>query len=131
MPTYLAPNNIVYSGDPVFRDGIPDPQIPDRPSPRHKWRDGEWILDFWYDWKNLKDSLRGTPIFGIALQTTNQNAFTLLMATFDSSSPNEAKLADFVWAISAVRAGLDPDYTEEQLQNFRDLLQEYGFPVFL
>lgn len=131
MNWYLAPNGFAYFGDQQIREGNGDAEIPDRPSPKHEWRDGSWQVDYWYDWANLKDSLRGTPMFAIAVQTSNQNAFTLLMTTFDSSSPNEAKLADFVWAVYAVRAGLAEDYTEAQLSDFRNLLEEYGFPAFL
>lgn len=117
-----------YTGDRV---SLNDAEIPDRPSDKHTWENDEWILEHWYDWQGLKNALRGTPFFAMATSTVNANAFALLLSSFDSASPNEAKIQDLAFAVGAVRAGLPADYSEEQLASLRSLLQEYGFPVFL
>ena len=75
--------------------------------------------------------MRGTVFFGMAIGTANANAFSLMLATFDSASPNEGRLQDFVFAVGAVRAGMPVDYTAPQLSELRGLLEQYGFPVFL
>ena len=108
-----------------------DPEISDRPSPRHVYKDGSWALKLWYDWQGLKDALRGSVFFALAFGTTNANAFTLLNSTFNSISSNEGRLQDLTFAIAQVRLGMTVDYTEAQLTELRGLLAQYGFPIFL
>jgi len=117
-----------YTGDLISFEDI---ELPDRPSPRHGWKNGGWVLEPWYDWQGLKNAMRGSPFFGMAIGTSNTNAFSLMLSTFDSGSTNEGKMQDFVFAVAGVRAGMPVDYSEEQLMVLRSLLEEYGFPVFL
>ena len=108
-----------------------DPEISDRPSPRHVYKNAIWVLESWYDWQGLKNALRGSVFFALAFGTTNANAFTLLNSTFNSLSSNEGRLLDLTFAIAQVRLGMPVDYTEAQLTELRGLLAQYGFPIFL
>ena len=119
--------NSAYMGDRI----ADDPEISDRPSPRHVYKDGSWALEPWYDWQGLKNALRGSVFFALAFGTTNTNAFTLLNSTFNSLSSNEGRLLDLTFAIAQVRLGMPVDYTEAQLTELRGLLAQYGFPIFL
>ena len=116
-----------YTGDRI----ADDVEISDRPSPRHVYKDGSWVLEPWYDWQGLKNALRGSVFFALAFGTTNANAFTLLNSTFNSLSSNEGRLLDLTFAIAQVRLGMPVDYTEAQLTELRGLLAQYGFPIFL
>ena len=125
---YLNNINGAYTGDRISFD---DPEISDPPSPRHVYKNAVWALEPWYDWQGLKNAMRGTVFFGMAIGTANANAFSLMLATLDSGSPDEGRLQDFVFAVAAVRAGMPVDYTAPQLSELRGLLEQYGFPVFL
>ena len=116
-----------YMGDRI----ADDPEISDRPSPRHVYKNGSWALQPWYDWQGLKNAMRGTVFFALAFGTTNANAFALLNSTFNSLSSNEGRLLDLTFAIAQVRLGMTVDYTEAQLTELRGLLAQYGFPIFL
>ena len=117
-----------YTGDRISDD---DPEISNRPSPRHVYKNAIWVLEPWYDWQGLKNALRGSVFFALAFGTTNANAFTLLNSTFNSLSSNEGRLLDLTFAIAQVRLGMPVDYTEAQLTELRGLLAQYGFPIFL
>jgi hypothetical protein len=83
------------------------------------------------NWEQLKNQLRATELFGKAFSTTNQNAWSLLLATLNSNSvaDDAGRLADFEFAIGQIRLGLANDFTPEQLEQFNQILEECGFGV--
>lgn len=85
------------------------------------------------DWNGLVMALRGSDLFLVAFSTTNQNAWSLLLATLNSNSASDdaGRLHDFKFAIAQIRMGLAVDYTPSQLARFNALLMDCHFPVQL
>jgi len=83
------------------------------------------------DWNGLVMALRGSDLFLVAFSTTNQNAWSLLLATLNSNSASDdaGRLHDFKFAIAQIRMGLAVDYTPSQLARFNALLMDCHFPV--
>jgi hypothetical protein len=131
---YLDINGKPYGGDRQYRaDGTLDPEIPDRHDPSQVWDNTtqQWILPTPPpDWDGLRTALRGSPIFEIAFSTTAQNALGLLFSILVSSEAADSpgRLADFQFAIGAVRSGLATDYSAEQLAKFNAILVAHHFP---
>lgn len=70
------------------------------------------------NWRRLQDDLRGTPLFAKAIQTSNTNAFSLLLSTLAVTHNKQ----DLEFAFSLVRAGLTEDYTVDEVAQINNLL---------
>lgn len=118
-----------YTGD---RISPTDSDIPDQPSPAHRWIAGEWQLPSPLpDWRGLFNALRATPVYGRLYSAANDaeantiaatrkaltanNSFTLLQDTMQTmalraeaglvtAATNAAALADLEFAIAQLRS---------------------------
>lgn len=109
--------------------GIAGDGLPPRPSPDYLWNGESWVqVPPDQKWRQLKNALRGSDLFGLAATTASSNAFSLLLSVFESRDSDSDRLADLQYAIALVRAGLATDYTPEQLGRFRAILADCGLP---
>jgi len=83
------------------------------------------------NWQQLKSDLRGSDLFITALDTASEKGFALFLSTFDSneSADSPGRLNTFQKAIQMIRAGLETDYTPEQVTRFNGLLTAAHFPL--
>ena len=103
-----------------------------------KWDSTRWIEGM-YDalalqtaeptanWRRLQDSLRGTIAFGKAMQTSNTNAWSLLLFALGTSR----SVDDLSFAIVQVRAGMSEDFTASEIEFINTALSESGFDLRL
>jgi hypothetical protein len=83
------------------------------------------------NWQELKNELRGTELFTIALTTKSEKGFALLLSTLNSNEPanSTGRLDTFYRSIQMIRMGLATDYTPEQVTRFNSLLTAAHFPL--
>lgn len=108
-------------------------EIPAPTAPGQMWNveTQAWVANYAYNWLALKGLLRSTALFSKAFGTANANAFTLLLSTLESQeADNEARWGDFVFALNAIRLGLEADFTQAEIEEFNQKAGMAGFPPY-
>ncbi|MBD1857701.1 MULTISPECIES: hypothetical protein [Leptolyngbya] len=79
------------------------------------------------NWEQLQASLRGTPLFGKAMGTTNVNAWSLLLFALGTSR----NIDDLLFAVQQVRIGLAEDFTQAEIEELNTILADCDFEISL